>query len=102
LHPAAQLQSYILIEYALRIKTGDHKSSLKKLLQKAVANDLINDRGFRHVNPEESCNNTYSQKLIDVLPELRNDSAHGNNPLYPGSVFHLQICADFINQLFGE
>jgi hypothetical protein len=102
LHPIAQLQSYILIEYALSKKTGKDKWGLHKLLNKAVTEGLINDTGFNHINPEVSTNNIYSKELIGILPKLRNDSAHGNNPLYPGSVFHLQICADFINQLFGE
>ena len=40
------------------------------------------------------------QILLDSLPYLRNELAHGNPMIYPGGLDLFAICADLINQLF--
>jgi hypothetical protein len=57
--------------------------------------------GFRHLdNPDES--NKYSKSLSKILPELRNESAHGLPPLVWDCIGHIEKCADLINQLFSR
>ncbi|MFW5454618.1 hypothetical protein [Thioalkalivibrio sulfidiphilus] len=40
--------------------------------------------------------------LIDVMPSLRNELAHGSPMLHNNALASLRICADFINQLFEQ
>ncbi len=101
LAPVVQLKTYILIEHALKIKNGKGKSPFKQLLCRAVEKGWISDKGFRHLS-QPSDTNEYSKTLIDVLPHLRNDAAHGSNMLTPDCVGHLEKCVDFINQLYVE
>lgn len=100
LDTVAQLKTYIIIEHALNIRDGLRDRSLKEMLRRAVSEGWIFDSGFRHVvsNPKDP--QKYCMKLVDILPSLRNHAAHGSNALHQKGVAHLQICADFINQLF--
>jgi len=100
LAPEVRLKTYTVIEYALKKKIGSKKTiGLKKLLKEAVKNNWIVDSGFRHISsPSES--NEYCESLIEVLPSLRNDSAHGTTMLSPDFITHIEICADLVNQLF--
>lgn len=100
LDPVAQLKSYILIEHALNIKDGNRDRSLKKMLQRAVSEGWLLDSGFRHVTFDPKEPQKYCNSLVETLPSLRNEAAHGSNMLSQSAVSHLQICADFINQLF--
>jgi len=100
LDPVAQLKSYILIEHALNIKDGNRDRPLKVMLRRAVSENWIVDAGFRHVTSNPEAPQEYCKKLITVLPSLRNNAAHGDSLLIQRAVGHLQICADFINQLF--
>ena len=100
LDPVAQLKSYILIEHALNIKDGNRDRSLNKMLKRAVSEQWISDSGFCHVTIDSKSPQKYCATLIDTLPSLRNGAAHGSNMLCQHAIGHLQICADFINQLF--
>lgn len=100
LDPVSQLKSYILIEHALNIKDENQDRALKTLLKRAVSAGWINDTGFRHVTLDPGDPQKYCKTLVEALPLLRNSAAHGSNMLYQGSVSHLKICADFVNQLF--
>lgn len=102
LDPVAQLKTYIIIEHALNIRDGLRDRSLKKMLRRAVSEGWIADIGFRHVVSNPNDPQKYCRKLIDILPSLRNQAAHGCSNLHQHGVGHLQICADFINQLFGS
>lgn len=98
--PVVQAATFTIIEFALKIKDGStDRQMLKRLLKKAVDNDWICDSGFRHLkNP--SANNEYCRSLVELIPCMRNDFAHGTNQLTPHFMDHLSICADFVNQLF--
>lgn len=44
----------------------------------------------------------YVEVLIETMPSLRNDLAHGSPILHNQALSSIQICADFINQLFSR
>ena len=103
-HQISELKAFSTLEMALRRKFGkdEQQLGLKKLLEMAVESGLIKDRGFSHIsetlkNPDSTA---YTEQLPDLIPKFRNNLAHGSCTLHPYSVFNLQICADFINQLF--
>lgn len=119
----AELHAYSSIEFALRKKYGKKRESLKKLLQRAVADGLIRDDGFqvhqRAVRndeayralmadipgyalpePEQKDIQEYCKTLVEALPYLRNKLAHGSPMIHPGGYATLEISADLINQLF--
>lgn len=97
-----QHQSFVVIEYALRIRFSySAHARLKNILRKTIEDGFIKDSGFRHIdNP--SPNNEYSKSLIDIIPDMRNEFAHGTNQLTPQIMHYIQVCADFINQLYPE
>lgn len=124
--PVAELHGYATVEFALREKVGESKAGLKKLLKIAVGRGLLKDKGFRvsrfhdyklakeqkestsqpDINkgeikdPGNEDVQRYCELLIESLPFLRNELAHGSNMVYPGGLGTLEICADLINQLF--
>ena len=99
LAPEVQMKSYSVIEMALReYYSNDTKTAFKNLLRKAVDTGILRDKGFR--NASDDHDNPYCRSLIDVLPSLRNESAHGTSLLDHNCVSHLEICADLVNQLF--
>lgn len=100
LAPEAQLKTFTVIELALRHRANNPKGkTLRPLLKLAVSQGWIRDSGFRHIkNPLPE--NPYSCSLIDTIPELRNESAHGSTNLSPETVWYLERCADLVNQLF--
>jgi len=100
--PVVRLKTYILIEYALRLKDGSGEWRLPRLIKRAISKGWIKDKGFRHFKAKSPESTEYCETLIEVLPKLRNSEAHGSNSLDQNAVMHLQICADFINQLFEK
>lgn len=102
LAPEIQLKTYTIIEFALRLKANSvKKMMLNDLVKKAVNEGWISDAGFRIIeNPKVE--NPYCNTLIKLLPRLRNESAHGSDHLTPDSIGHLEVCADFVNQLFPK
>jgi hypothetical protein len=102
LAPEVQLKTFTVIELALRRRAGDPKGkTLRPLLKLAVSSGWIQDSGFRHIEVPESTN-PYCRSLVEALPELRNDSAHGSTSLTPQMVWYLERCADLVNQLFAQ
>lgn len=99
LEALAELKTYILIEYAIRQITNDETSNFKTLLEQVVSREWIKDKDFGHVDCNDD-SQEYCKKKIEAMRRLRNNAAHGKTNLEPGSVMHLLICADFINQLF--
>ncbi len=95
----SELKAYSCVEMALKDRLGKHKYGFRGLIKKAVTLGLIQDKGFEVVR-EPSDSNEYSEGLIDIIPNLRNELAHGSTTLHPGAVFTLQWCSDFINQLY--
>jgi hypothetical protein len=100
LAPEVHLKTFTVIELALKTRIRSEKpKTLAPLLKEAIKRGLISDAGFRHIsNPDPS--NSYCKSLLEILPMLRNSSAHGSTNLMPEFFDHLYICADFVNQLF--
>lgn len=94
-----QLKTYTIIEHALRIKANRQDLMLRQLLMKANQKNWLCDVRFRHVR-EPGPDNHYCESLPKVLPQLRNESAHGVPPLVWDCVGHIEKCADLVNQLF--
>jgi hypothetical protein len=98
--PEVQMKTYAVIELALKQRFPDSaRKSLAALLKKALNSGLLTDGGFRHLrDPDPS--NSYCNHLLEILPLLRNESAHGSTFLSPDCIGHIEKCADLINQLF--
>ena len=102
LAPEVQLKTYTIIEYALRLKDSPKpEHGLRKLIARAIKQGWIADAGFRHIEQPQP-GNPYCAALVDVLPKLRNEAAHGSSYLMHECLDHLEKCADFVNQLFDE
>ena len=103
-HQVSELKAFSTLEVALRVKFGKNKAGFKRLLTEAVNSGLVKDRGFRHIREglKETDSTSYVDRLPDIMPRFRNELAHGSSMLHPGSFMNLQICGDFINQLFSQ
>jgi len=123
--PVAELHAIASVEYALKIKSDEEVTGLKRLLKLAIQKKWIQDSGFKYYRVKEETLETrvsadiyrpskvdgdpdadnlqsYCDILAESLPYLRNEFAHGSRTLYPTGVATLAICADIINQLFGK
>lgn len=98
----AQFMGFVSVEFALKQKFSAERTSLAKLIQRAVDEGLITDDGFSIAALRESNEQSYVESLVDVIPSLRNRLAHGSNMLHSNCISSLQICAEFINQVFSE
>lgn len=98
----SELKSYSCVEMALRSRVGKHKYGFRGQIKKAVHLGLIRDEGFSNIENSHHSNNSYSESLKDIIPNLRNGLAHGSTTLHSGAVSTLQWSADFINQLFDN
>jgi hypothetical protein len=121
----ALLYSILSIELALQIRvkeanpdmfSGDREPTLFPLLRYALQKRWIVDSGFdievmadfqttekiAKQFPNIPVDQRYSYNLLDVLPMLRNDLAHGNYMLAPGMGPLLMRGAELINQLFPK
>lgn len=99
LAPEVHMKTFSVMEMALRIfYGGDEKTNLKALVGRAVEQGCLTDSGFRVANDDPE--NSYCKELVSIFPKLRNSLAHGSSMLVPNSVEPVEICADFINQLF--
>ncbi len=104
LAPEVQMKTYSVIELALRTRFNieeDERRTLAPLLRRALRAGLLRDAGFRHLESPDP-ENSYSKRLPEVLPKLRNFSAHGSTDLTPDCIGHIEKCADLINQLFAR
>ena len=96
----SQFMGFVSVEFALKQKT-DKKANFKNLIQEAVEKGWIVDEGFTIARHREGTfEKSYVETLIEVMPKLRNDLAHGSGMLHNNCVASLLICAEFINQLF--
>ena len=120
----AEFLAFVTLEFALKerfdLKNGYGKrkeASFKRLVEKAVKEGLVRDVGFSHIrNQSESPNDhsgyeigissrpvkSYVETLVESLPFLRNELAHGRSMLHMDGAFSVRLCAEFINQLFSE
>lgn len=98
--PEVQMKTYSVIELALKRRFAHmSRRTLAPLLKEANKQGLLSDSGFRHLAGPDP-RNTYSKRLEQILPKLRNAAAHGSTDLMPNCLDHITICADLINQLF--
>lgn len=122
--PVAELYAYATVEMALKERARRESlrtRHLKPLLEAAIKRGWITDDGFANVRrerkameeeqewrlqrgmpvtPEGKDAQRYCKVLMDTMPYLRNDLAHGSKTLHPGGIGTLALCADLINQLF--
>lgn len=104
-----QLKTYIVIEFALRMKAkqegiegkNGRPLMLRQLLEIANKNKWIQDKGFRHIE-DPSDDNPWCHDMINIISKLRNEQAHGSYKLTPDYYHHIRSCADLLNQLFHE
>lgn len=100
LAPEVHLKTYTVIEYALRLKIKPQsRMSLAKMINHAVAQRWICDAGFRHLETDEP-SNEWCKRLVEIIPHLRNEKAHGSSMLVPDCLHYISVCTDFLNQLF--
>ena len=109
----AQFLAYVTVELALNEKfLPERPTSFKKLIRKAVGDGFIKDSGFSHfisnapqppylgVEMSQPDVERYCEALVDAIPSLRNQLAHGSTMLHSNGAHAVRICAEFINQLF--
>lgn len=112
----AQFMAYTTVELALKEKYGvkrySKKSSFRTLLDRAVKDGLIKSKGFSHIQNKSSYvpylgaelhssgEQDYCDVLVEALPYLRNQLAHGSPMLHPNGGKSVRICSELINQLF--
>lgn len=98
----SQFMGFVSVEFALKEKTGK-KANFKALIKEAVDNGWIKDEGFTIARLREGPQDRrYVETLVEVMPKLRNDLAHGSNMLHNNCLSSLRICAEFINQLYEK
>lgn len=120
----AEFLAFVTLEFALKerfdLKKGYGKRKevgFKRLIEKAVKEGLVRDVGFSHIRNQSESPNDYSgyeiefssqqvkcyvETLVESLPFLRNELAHGSSILHMDGAFSVRLCAEFINQLFSE
>lgn len=112
----AELHAFASLEFALKTKCGDSPKGLKKRLERAVERGWIMDSGFRYYrpgavedlpgdeadsgNPDTKDVQEYCKTLVETMPFIRNELAHGSRMLHSNGLTTLAIVADLINQLF--
>lgn len=126
-HPVAEMHAFSSVEYALNRRAGTPPHAIgagfKDLLKRAVAEGWIRDDGFQHYSKvatrrmedvraamlasEDETGATlqlrsYVETMVESLPFLRNELAHGSARLSPSGKATLALCCDLINQLFPE
>ncbi len=123
----AELHALSSLEYALKEKVVDKNiRGLRNLIKYAIENDWIRNEEFSLYNKRQKLMKiqketfdelnrireieqefvTEQYDYIDIikesLPEIRNSIAHGTSMIHSGGYGTLQICAEFINQLYVE
>lgn len=116
-HMNAELQAFACVEFALRLKlkpATQGERHFKTMLRKAVQTGLITDAGFKYFpvpnvqGPRDvqttsgpKTVNSHSEALVELMPQMRNNLAHGATTLFDGAPGMLRLAADIINQLYG-
>lgn len=120
--PVAEFHASATLEFALRLRSNKPNWGLKRLIKFAISEGWVKNEDFfifrqhqqarnahrsliRQLDPSYELpdeKNDYVEKLVEAIPYLRNQFAHGANMVHPDGHTHLEICADFINQLFDS
>ncbi len=113
----AHFLALVTTEFALKERLSPQsRMSFKDLVKSAVSQGLVKDEGFSQVRQQSEFDDhmeqdmgmvsqqlrSYVETLVEIMPYLRNELAHGSGMLYPAGAWLVQICAEFINQLFRE
>ncbi|MEC4684642.1 MAG: hypothetical protein VST71_02775 [Nitrospirota bacterium] len=111
----AQFLAFVTVEMALKERFNvKNYQSFSNLVKRAVSEGLVRDEGFEHIQykceamkivkikRDNMIENVkpYVDTLVDVMPSLRNELAHGSSILHMHGTASVKICAAFINQLF--
>jgi hypothetical protein len=100
----AELHAYGVLELALKCKAKAQNALPKQrglaiLIKLAIKREWLRDHDFEVPWPSPSG----KVSLLDLLPHLRNELAHGSTQLFPqGSLESLGLCAAVIGKLFPE
>ena len=98
---------------------------LKKMIERAINEGLIKQEGFREgrrrsqeIERRKEENRIFYEQtgyalwavpneehflqitILEGIPTIRNWLSHGTSMLYPGVDMHIELCCDFINQLY--
>ena len=111
----AEFMAYVSVEFALRHKFSvQTQTPFKHLVKRAIDEKLIKANGFSDFRARNICirgcdvqgdsvsdpTRIYVEILMEAMPYLRNNLTHGNSMIHMEGVHKVQLCADFINQLF--
>jgi len=126
---SAQLHAYITTEMALRLRLESPRVPLRRLLSEAVRRGLVAADGFpslaglataritkagpevwdalgalmaAYADGEEEYASALVEVLVNAIPDLRNELAHGSTEMNDGGFQTVAVCCDLINQLFPE
>ncbi len=124
--PVAEFHAACTLEYALKIKTDGGIKGLYRLIEHAIEMGWVSERGFSGWHHRERTRATledlsemmsgvgeqrvrfhdepydFLKKLQESIPEMRNEYAHGSSMAHSGGYAKLEVCAEFVNQLFDE
>lgn len=120
--PVAEMHALTSLEFALKRKLKiEQGPGLSSLIDQAISNGWVSKEGFsnyqhrlnvrRHqqdlnrkldIQSEIPEPPDYLQVLKKSIPLIRNTYAHGSRMLHPGGYGQLEICAEFINQIFDN
>ena len=122
--PVAEFHAATTLEYALKHKTEGKIRGLNRLIEHAISEGWVKNKGFNiwqhHERMREEEKKMYDElgvlsekdakfydepydyleKLKESIPSLRNIYAHGSSMIHSGGYAKLEICAEFINQLY--
>ena len=128
----AQRQAFSSLEFALKIKFGYVNQNgwvpgLKKMIERSIDEGLIKQEGFREgrrriqeIERRKEENRIYEEQtghklwaepneehfmqitILEGIPTIRNWLSHGTSMLYQGVDMHIELCCDFINQLYTK
>lgn len=102
-HQIAELKAFSTLEEALKLKLGKHKNGFKGQLKKAFNEGHLQGIIYTHIAPDNIGNSDeLTKKLIETLPNHRNNLAHGSQTLHPFSKGTLIICSNIINKLYED
>jgi len=102
----AEQQGYQVLEMALRerlppaeqAKAREKRWTLDPLLKRATAHGWLDRTNFEVEGPY---GRNGKMCLLDILPQFRNELAHGSENLFPGGSLEMRkLCAEIINKLF--
>lgn len=109
----AQFLALVTVELALKERFKS-KDRFANLVRRAVAEGFIKEEGFSHlayekeklarygIEIDESFGVEYCKSLVESMPYLRNELAHGSSMLHNRGLSWVRVCAEFIEQLYAH